>query len=1495
MQKINNAVMDGGEGLQNFANVAGVSAQEFSELWKNDPYQALMIFQKGMKGVIDSGGNAKKTLEELGIKELRETDTVLRLANGYSIMEDAQKYANEGWKEGTALSAEAEERYKTLGSQIQLFKNQLFATGRAIGEALAPYLIKLMETLTPLLKKLEEASDRTKVMIAAIAGITIVAGPVFLTISLFAGALHQLSMGMGVVSTMAKGGLGLKKLGNVSKIASVSFKDLGGVFGWLVKSPLKLFTGSWGAVKFALRTITGPVGIVITAVTVLSKIFISMYKNLDSFKDLIDGTLAVLGSFAKFLSGALAKGVKATVGFFKDMGSSAKGASKEVGEKLSNSLKDAYNKLPDDSWVKKWGAYAKGTNEAIKATKEPVDALGRGISKSTKNALSGFIKLTEQATKQMSELRISVLSEEEKITIDQYEFYKKRGLEIPEKVQQQHNKIIEKYGKHANDLRDTYEKMKNESLTKMKEKHSAEEKEMQDFIKKSGAYTDEESEEIMKRLNKRHEDSQNSTQNNYDEILSIMDKGMKERGYLTEQELAKIEQLQNESNEKVVQALSEGEKEQEVILQRLGTNKLAINRETYEKLLKDSKSARDKTIKGAEEERDALIATAIESTDLTEEQKQKAIEAAEKQYEETVKKAEDTYNEVIGHASKQAEEHGVLVNQETGEVLSAWEAYWIKTKQFLAQTWIHIKGKILENWNLLKEWITEIWDYIVEKYNSFKEGWVNFFSELYESVATFFTNLWATIVEEYNSFIESLSGFFTDVIESFVGFFDELWATITGWISDTVAWISGKYEELKLNISTFMNDVKNILVNGYIEVQTRVASIVSSFVASIVGFFTTLWQRIGEITNNIKSYLTMVWNVISSVVKGIVSRFKEAIVNRFTQMRTGISERIGRIKTNVYSGFTWIRDKVQGVVSRFKNRIVDLFGQMRDGIKSPIDKMKEFMTGLTDSVKTSLNKVIDGVNWVADKIGMDSRIPRLHTGTTKPSNYVSNGKIKQDTFAIVGDRGRGNGPGGFRHEMIEDNKGNLTLTPSSDTIVPLKKGYKVHNGKTTYDHFMKHFGEVPRFSRGTTNGGGGIFDKVKKVGNAAVNWTKNKIGDVLDYVKNPGKLFNLVLDNLGFTNFKEVTGLHGDIARTGFKSVKENIVKKIKEWLESAEGDGGWINLSKGINFKYAPTAAAARRAGYPFALPHFGLDLNYVYDKLYSTVSGIATARHDNSGFGKHMWIKAAKGLEVIYGHMSRFAFTGSKRVRPGTYLGVSGNTGRSTGPHLHYEMRKNGRPFDPLPWLKKNNRGKKGSKNGGGGDHDHPGHDIAPDLYKKLMQQVKDSPVQVSQREFKKYSESNKAQFEDPQDRMLAILNKTVDKFNPKNLNSYANGGLIRRHQIAEVGEGNKPEMIIPLTKKARAAHLIDLARRLVGLNEDGDIEIDNSTTVNNLGIDYTERLDKIEETLNNLATAMLQLVQGGMSVQINGREVAKQTYRDTDTFIKKEEKRRGKYRRD
>ncbi len=81
----------------------------------------------------------------------------------------------------------------------------------------------------------------------------------------------------------------------------------------------------------------------------------------------------------------------------------------------------------------------------------------------------------------------------------------------------------------------------------------------------------------------------------------------------------------------------------------------------------------------------------------------------------------------------------------------------------------------------------------------------------------------------------------------------------------------------------------------------------------------------------------------------------------------------------------------------------------------------------------------------------------------------------------------------------------------------------------------------------------------------------------------------------------------------------------------------------------------------------------------------GVVRARGYNGGYGNYVRLDHGFGVHTAYGHLRRFArgLTTGRRVRRGDIIGYVGSTGRSTGPHLHYEVRVDGRAVDPLPFL--------------------------------------------------------------------------------------------------------------------------------------------------------------------------------------------------------------------
>lgn len=98
----------------------------------------------------------------------------------------------------------------------------------------------------------------------------------------------------------------------------------------------------------------------------------------------------------------------------------------------------------------------------------------------------------------------------------------------------------------------------------------------------------------------------------------------------------------------------------------------------------------------------------------------------------------------------------------------------------------------------------------------------------------------------------------------------------------------------------------------------------------------------------------------------------------------------------------------------------------------------------------------------------------------------------------------------------------------------------------------------------------------------------------------------------------------------------------------------------------------------------HNGIDLAApTGTPVYATADGIVGRADRFSSYGLYVSIDHGAELETRYAHMSRLAVSAGDRVRKGDIVGYVGSTGRSTGPHLHYEVRVDGMAVNPIPYM--------------------------------------------------------------------------------------------------------------------------------------------------------------------------------------------------------------------
>lgn len=99
----------------------------------------------------------------------------------------------------------------------------------------------------------------------------------------------------------------------------------------------------------------------------------------------------------------------------------------------------------------------------------------------------------------------------------------------------------------------------------------------------------------------------------------------------------------------------------------------------------------------------------------------------------------------------------------------------------------------------------------------------------------------------------------------------------------------------------------------------------------------------------------------------------------------------------------------------------------------------------------------------------------------------------------------------------------------------------------------------------------------------------------------------------------------------------------------------------------------------------HSGVDIGSSYGHaIVAPADGVVTLTDTMGGYGKTIMIDHGNGISTRYGHLSGFAVTAGQRVQRGDLIGYVGESGRSTGPHLHYEVRINDTPVNPYKYLR-------------------------------------------------------------------------------------------------------------------------------------------------------------------------------------------------------------------
>nr|DAT33415.1 MAG TPA: tail tape measure [Caudoviricetes sp.] len=707
------------------------------------------------------------------------------------------------------------------------------------------------------------------------------------------------------------------------------------------------------------------------------------------------------------------------------------------------------------------------------------------------------------------------------------------------------------------------------------------------------------------------------------------------------------------------------------------------------------------------------------------------------------------------------------------------------------------------------------------------------FSKMWEGVKQLFWGsiqaLWNWIqILFFKRILEGVKGLWTGFSGSIKGLWETVKTFFTEGISNTwdklVNWVMnllGKAGNLKTTFGDFIknmwNSVKNFFSNGVGDTWNKV-----------VGWVKNVFNKAIELKNNVSDAIGNLWN-------GIKDNF-----------RSGID--------TVFNWFSELPNKMKDAIIGGKNAIVDAF--------------KSIFNAALKAIGEPVNAIIHGASWVLEKLGAEPLtewdVPQYAKGTPN-----------------------GGHPGGPM--MVNDGRGaEAVITPNGQAFIPKGRNVVLNAPKGTHvltaeETAYMTGNKAPRYRYAKGTGFfGNLWNNVKGFAGDVGNKLKDVVGDVWDFVTDPGALARKVLNGLGV--LEGLVKYPLDIGKGILSKATEALTNKITELFSS-----GSLDTSMGMQgvYKYLADVAVAvmkkfpgfqvtsgYREGDPYSHgKHNAIDIalpgvvngspryteaaNYAFEKFankigYVITNGKVRDRSGQSGTGVHDdWRTWPDGDHYDHVHLNGVRDPQGGLVSGGDSVGGSGV--ERWRPYVKRALKMNNLPTLSTyvdAWMRQI------QTESGGNPLAIGGNDGLADGNATGLLQTK--PGTFAANAFPGYGNIMSGF-----DNILAAINYAKKRYGSDILgvigrgHGYANGGIVNQHQIAEIAEGNKPEIIIPLdkAKRSRAMQLLSIAMDKLGVSPK---TYGNATTVSS-DYEILEAIEKQAATTNQLLSLLLAFFKG------------------------------------